>query len=61
MPVIQSGNGVPCPFLVIPNGSRAKLFDCDKYANSITNLLNTHFLQNDLIAFNEVTSVDIVD
>ena len=61
MPVVQGGNRVPCPFLMIPNGSRSKLFDGDKNTNAVTNLLDAHFLQNDLITFNEITSVDIVD
>lgn len=61
MPVVQGGNGVPCPLFMIPNRSRAKLFDGDKNADSITNLLDPHFLQNDLITFDEITSVDVID
>lgn len=61
MAIIQSSDRVSRPFLVVTNRSRPKLFDRDKNANPITNLLDTHFLQNDLIAFNEIVPIHVVD
>ena len=37
-----------------------ELFDGDEYPDTITNLLDAHFLQHALVAFDEVASGDIV-
>lgn len=46
---------------MVSNCASSQLFDGHEDTNSISNLLYTHLLQNDLVAFDQVASGDVVD
>ncbi len=57
---IQGSDGVPGTFLVVPHSFGPKLLDGNEYSHPITNFLDAHLLQHTLVAFDKVTSGDII-
>ena len=59
--VVQGGERISIAFPVVADGYGSQLLDGNKYADAISDLLDTHFFKHDLITLNEIIAGDIVN
>lgn len=59
--MIQRSKGVSVAFLVVADSSSPQLLDGNEYSDTVSNLLDSHLFQHELVAFDEVATSDIVD
>ena len=59
--VVQCSQRIPIAFPMVADGFGSQLFDGNKDADTISNFLDTHLFQYELIAFDKITASNIVD
>lgn len=59
--VVQGGERISIAFPVVADGFGSQLLDGNKYADTISNFLDAHLFEHDLITLNEIIAGDVVD
>lgn len=56
----EGSDGVPHSFLGIPNGLGPQLLDRNEHPDPVSNLLDAHFLQDQLVTLDKITAGNVV-
>ena len=59
--IVQGCQGVSIPLLVIAYSFCSQLLDGNKYSDAISNLLDSHLFEHELITLDKVVPGNIVD
>ena len=59
--VVQCSQRIPIAFSMVADGFGSQLLDGNEDANTISDFLDAHLFQHELIAFNKITASNIVD
>lgn len=58
---VQCSKRVPVALLVVTNGLGPQLFDSNEYPDTVSDFLDSHLFEDQLITFDEIIAGDIVD
>ena len=59
--VVQCSQRIPIAFSMVADGFGSQLLDGNEDANAISNFLDAHLFQHELIALDKITASNIVD
>ena len=58
---VQCSQRISIAFSMVADGFGSQLLDGNEDANTISNFLDAHLFEHELVAFNKITASDIVD
>lgn len=61
MAIVQGSQRVSVPLLLVADSFCPQLFDGNEYADTISDLLDSHLFEYELITLNKVVSGDIIN
>ena len=59
--IIKGSKRVSVTLFMVTDSLRSQLLDCNQYSDTISNFLDAHLFQYELITFNEIAPGNVID